>query len=72
MDKITCKYSLHRAGRRNASYAHQVAIVWTLDTTHQGLIIHSVYVYLITEYANPAFLNVIVDTLLVGSSNVFI
>ncbi|KAL5482961.1 hypothetical protein ACEPAI_9556 [Sanghuangporus weigelae] len=42
-----------------------VGTVWALDTTHQGLIIHSVYVYLITQYGNLTFLNVIVDTLLI-------
>ncbi|KAL5512645.1 hypothetical protein ACEPAG_2911 [Sanghuangporus baumii] len=42
-----------------------VAVVWTLDTVHQGLITHCVYKYLITEYGNLAFLDTIVETLLV-------
>ncbi|EJC98995.1 uncharacterized protein FOMMEDRAFT_23354 [Fomitiporia mediterranea MF3/22] len=42
-----------------------VALVWMLDSTHQGLITHTVYTYLITEYGNPAALGVIVDTLLI-------
>ncbi|KAL5482979.1 hypothetical protein ACEPAI_9574 [Sanghuangporus weigelae] len=42
-----------------------VAVVWTLDTVHQGLITHSVYKYLITEYGNLVYLNTIVETLLV-------
>ncbi|KAL5501295.1 hypothetical protein ACEPAH_8555 [Sanghuangporus vaninii] len=42
-----------------------VAVTWALDTTHQGLIIHTVYTYLITEYGNAVFLGNIVDTLLI-------
>ncbi|EJC99017.1 uncharacterized protein FOMMEDRAFT_23365 [Fomitiporia mediterranea MF3/22] len=42
-----------------------VFFVWALDTTHQGLITHSIYTYLITEYGNPLFLGTIVDTLLI-------
>ena len=45
--------------------SRQVAVVWALDTTHQGLITHTVYTYLITEYGNPQFLGIIVETLLV-------
>ncbi|THH07520.1 hypothetical protein EW145_g3324 [Phellinidium pouzarii] len=40
-----------------------VGLVWILDTVHQGLVIHAGYTYLITQYANPAFLFVIVPTL---------
>ncbi|KAI5122024.1 hypothetical protein M0805_008015 [Coniferiporia weirii] len=40
-----------------------VALVWVLDTVHQGLITHACYVYLVTQYGNPAYLFVIVPTL---------
>ncbi|KAL5524851.1 hypothetical protein ACEPAF_9997 [Sanghuangporus sanghuang] len=40
-----------------------VGIVWVLDTSHQGLIIHTVYTYLITEYGNLVFLGNIVNSL---------
>ncbi|KAH8110221.1 hypothetical protein DFH11DRAFT_1547710 [Phellopilus nigrolimitatus] len=33
-----------------------VALVWAVDTAHQALVIHSVYIYLIKEYGNPAYL----------------
>ncbi|THH07209.1 hypothetical protein EW145_g3535 [Phellinidium pouzarii] len=42
-----------------------VFVVWALDTTHQGLITHTAYTYLVTEYGNPLFLNEIVVTLLI-------
>lgn len=32
---------------------------------HQGLITHSIYVYLVTHYANPAELQIVVPTLMV-------
>ncbi|KLO11878.1 hypothetical protein SCHPADRAFT_449622 [Schizopora paradoxa] len=41
-----------------------VALVWVLDTTHQALIVHSTYRYLITNYFNPAHLGVLEPTLL--------
>ncbi|KAI5116215.1 hypothetical protein M0805_006766 [Coniferiporia weirii] len=34
----------------------QVFAVWALDTAHQALILHSTYIYLVTEYANFAYL----------------
>ncbi|OCB85117.1 hypothetical protein A7U60_g7742 [Sanghuangporus baumii] len=40
-----------------------VVAVWTLDTTHQGLISHSCYAYLVTNYANPTFLYTITSSL---------
>ncbi|KAL5512594.1 hypothetical protein ACEPAG_3247 [Sanghuangporus baumii] len=40
-----------------------VAAVWTLDTTHQGLISHTCYAYLVTNYANPPFLLTITPSL---------
>ncbi|KLO17021.1 hypothetical protein SCHPADRAFT_887299 [Schizopora paradoxa] len=40
-----------------------VAGVWALDTVHQGLIIHSCYVFLITNYFNPLFLTNLQGTL---------
>lgn len=43
-----------------------VVLVWALDTTHQGMITHTVYTYLITEYANPLALGSIVPTLIVS------
>lgn len=41
-----------------------VLVVWILDTIHQGMITHTAYTYLITEYGNVAYLDVIVKTLL--------
>ncbi|KAL5532065.1 hypothetical protein ACEPAF_5629 [Sanghuangporus sanghuang] len=40
-----------------------VVAIWTLDTTHQGLISHSCYAYLVTNYANPTFLYTITSSL---------
>ncbi|KAL5504748.1 hypothetical protein ACEPAH_7411 [Sanghuangporus vaninii] len=42
-----------------------VVAVWTLDTTHQGMISHSCYAYLVTNYANPPFLFTITSSLAV-------
>ena len=42
--------------------------VWLLDTTHQAMIVHSCYVYLIQNFANPIILNIIVRTLFVRST----
>lgn len=42
-----------------------VVIVWCLDTLHQGFITHSCYIYLITFYAQPAELGVLVLSLIV-------
>ena len=39
--------------------------VWVFDTTHQAMITHSCYVYLVTNFGDPAFLGSIVKTLLV-------
>ena len=33
-----------------------VAAVWALDTAHQALITHASYTYLVTHYADPAYL----------------
>ncbi|PAV17529.1 hypothetical protein PNOK_0759400 [Pyrrhoderma noxium] len=41
-----------------------VFVVWALDTTHQGMITHTAYTYLVTEYGNLNFLGIIVPTLL--------
>lgn len=41
-----------------------VFLVWALDTTHQGMITHTAYTYLVTEYGNLSFLAIIVPTLL--------
>ena len=43
-----------------------VLTVWSLDTVHQGMITHTLYTYLITEYANPVMLGVIVPSLIVS------
>lgn len=43
----------------------QVFLVWALDTAHQGLITHTAYTYLITHYADAAFLGDIVPSLMV-------
>ncbi|EJD07972.1 uncharacterized protein FOMMEDRAFT_16510 [Fomitiporia mediterranea MF3/22] len=40
-----------------------VTLVWALDTAHQGLISHSCYLYLVSNYGNPLFLFKIVPTL---------
>jgi hypothetical protein len=37
-----------------------VAAVWAFDTTHQALICHLTYDYLVTNYGNPAHLSVLV------------
>ncbi|KAH8105629.1 hypothetical protein DFH11DRAFT_1643011 [Phellopilus nigrolimitatus] len=39
--------------------------VWIFDTVHQGLITHSCYIYLITEYGNPLFLATLEKTLMI-------
>ncbi|KAH8116166.1 hypothetical protein DFH11DRAFT_1584649 [Phellopilus nigrolimitatus] len=41
-----------------------VFLVWGLDTAHQALVLHSVYVYLITEYGNVAYTGHLEKTLL--------
>lgn len=40
-----------------------VLLVWSLDTVHQALITHSAYVYLVTNYTNPAILETVIITL---------
>ncbi|KAI5116625.1 hypothetical protein M0805_009611 [Coniferiporia weirii] len=40
-----------------------VLVVWAFDTVHQGLVTHACYIYLVTQYGNPAYLLVIVPTL---------
>ena len=45
----------------------QVAVIWILDTIHQGLILHSVYAYLVTNYGNPIALTFIERSLLVST-----
>lgn len=42
-----------------------VGAVWCLDTLHQGFITHTCYIYLITNYANPNHLFVVVKSILV-------
>ncbi|KAH8109883.1 hypothetical protein DFH11DRAFT_893550 [Phellopilus nigrolimitatus] len=42
-----------------------VITVWVFDSVHQGLIIHSGYTYLITNYGNPLFLTHLVKSLVV-------
>jgi len=42
-----------------------VVFVWLLDTVHQALISHTSYTYLVTNYANPAYLGHIVRSLVV-------
>lgn len=42
-----------------------VFLVWGLDTLHQGLITHTAYTYLVTEYGNLLFLGTIVKSLLI-------
>ncbi|KAI0316362.1 hypothetical protein OF83DRAFT_1172972 [Amylostereum chailletii] len=37
-----------------------VGAVWALDTTHQALISHAVYIYLVRNYFNPAILTTVV------------
>ena len=41
----------------------QVSVVWLMDTVHQALIIHSAYIYLITNYGNPEALAVVTRSL---------
>ena len=48
--------------------ALQVIVVWALDTLHQGLIVHSCYAYLVTNYANMLFLLTITPSLSVRSA----
>jgi len=38
--------------------------IWVLDTIHQGLIINSCYVYLVTQFFNPMFLGTLQPTLI--------
>jgi len=40
-----------------------VTVVWIFDTAHQGMIIHTVYTYLVTEYGHVEYLNIIVRSL---------
>ncbi|KAH8116939.1 hypothetical protein DFH11DRAFT_1724869 [Phellopilus nigrolimitatus] len=40
-----------------------VFVVWALDTAHQALILHSTYTYLVTNYANPVYLEHFTSTL---------
>ncbi|KAI0771484.1 hypothetical protein BD413DRAFT_54768 [Trametes elegans] len=42
-----------------------VIAVWTTDTIHQGLISHSVYWYLVTQYGNPLALTQLVNTIII-------
>ncbi|KAH8109870.1 hypothetical protein DFH11DRAFT_1730779 [Phellopilus nigrolimitatus] len=42
-----------------------VIVVWVFDSVHQGLLTHSCYTYLITNYGNPLFLTHVVRSLLV-------
>ncbi|KAI0807244.1 hypothetical protein C8Q74DRAFT_1362770 [Fomes fomentarius] len=42
-----------------------VFAVWLSDTAHQGLITHSVYWYLITEYGKPASLFLLTKTIII-------
>lgn len=48
----------------------QVASVWVFATIHQGLIIHTNYVYLVTQYGNRPFLNYIVRGHLVSLNTI--
>lgn len=34
----------------------QVVVVWMLDTVHQGLVSHSGYIYMVSQYGNVSFL----------------
>ncbi|TDL20087.1 hypothetical protein BD410DRAFT_805328 [Rickenella mellea] len=50
---------------RTSAHTHnQVLLVWALDTTHQALITHTAYTYLVTWYGQPAQLAIIVPSLL--------
>ncbi|PAV15935.1 hypothetical protein PNOK_0879300 [Pyrrhoderma noxium] len=40
-----------------------VFLVWALDTAHQALITHAAYVYLVTNFDNPAILTTVIVTL---------
>ncbi|KAH8109884.1 hypothetical protein DFH11DRAFT_893616 [Phellopilus nigrolimitatus] len=42
-----------------------VIVVWVFDSVHQGLITHTCYTYLITNYGNPLFLMHVVKSLVV-------
>lgn len=35
----------------------QVIVVWMLDTVHQGLVSHSGYIYMVSQYGNVSFLS---------------
>ncbi|VDC05156.1 unnamed protein product [Peniophora sp. CBMAI 1063] len=41
-----------------------VFVIWALDTLHQALVSHGVYIYLITNFANLAILNTVVWSVL--------
>ncbi|KAF5387614.1 hypothetical protein D9615_000085 [Tricholomella constricta] len=41
-----------------------VGCIWIFDSVHQGLISHTVYIYVITNYNNPAMLGVMVWSIL--------
>ncbi|KAH8113548.1 hypothetical protein DFH11DRAFT_306732 [Phellopilus nigrolimitatus] len=62
---VQCYYYFNRYTKDEWWMKTLVVWVWVLDTIHQGLITHTAYTYLITNYGNPVFLNTIVDTLLI-------
>uniref|UniRef100_A0A0W0FKW1 DUF6534 domain-containing protein n=2 Tax=Moniliophthora roreri TaxID=221103 RepID=A0A0W0FKW1_MONRR len=49
---VKCFVSLER--RKYSRSGLQVLVVWILDSIHQGLISHTVYFYVVTNYTNAA------------------
>lgn len=62
---MQCYYYFNRYKEDSLWIKLLVFVVWALDTTHQGLITHTAYTYLISEYGNLLFLGEIVPTLLI-------
>ena len=46
--------SARKATRAERQVA-EAAIVWAIDTVHQALVLKVGYVYLVTEFSNPAY-----------------
>lgn len=65
MGCVQCYYYFNRYKEDSFWIKTLVFLVWALDTTHQGLITHTAYTYLVTEYGDLAFLGEIVPTLLI-------
>ena len=64
-DARECPFPIKFRSNFKHLHAIKVAVVWLLDTVHQALITHSVYIYLVTHYADPDELKIVVPTLMV-------